>query len=68
MADERAIHRVGTTEGRNLQVACTPHFVVLRDPAVAHHNGSTLNTHQARSLGEALIRAADAVEGVVREG
>jgi len=53
---------VGTTQGRMLEVVRSPHHVQLHDAATPHV-GWTLNTEQARELGQALSDAADAVEG-----
>lgn len=53
---------VSTASGRCLYVAAEPYHVTLADTAKVH-GGHTLLTAQARELGEALIAAADAVEG-----
>jgi hypothetical protein len=55
---------VSTASGRCLYVAAEPYHVLLSDTAM-RHGGYTLLTAQARELGEALIAAADAVEGKV---
>ncbi len=53
---------VGTCEGRNLVVASTGHHVIV-GPEHARQTGHVLNSVQARALADALIAAADHIEG-----
>jgi hypothetical protein len=58
---ERVVARVGTTQGRVIEVVREPYFVAVRDPAVPHHGGmlAHMNTDQAGELAEALARAVN---------
>jgi hypothetical protein len=55
---------VGTCDGRCLAVDATPAGHVLLGDGLAVNRANTLNAAQSRELGQALVRAADVIEGI----
>lgn len=48
--------RVGTVQGRIVEIARTPHHIEVRD-AASPHTGHVLNVAQAEELAQALLHA-----------
>lgn len=57
-AREAVTGRIGTTQGRNIEVVRNPHHVIVRD-AASPHTPWVLNTVQAAELAEALHGAVN---------
>jgi hypothetical protein len=53
------VDRIGTRQGRNIEVVRDPHCVLIRDAAIPHHGGvlTELSNEQAAQLRDALTRA-----------